>query len=140
MREGRIDSAKESIKYFSGERKWLGRVPLFNPAEGWVIRHPPGNGKGNWAGAPSAFYDEERKRFFLSYRLRKPLSEGRGYITCIAESPDGREFKDIWTGKAVQFNSFSIERSALLMTPQGRYRLYVSYVAADDNRWRIDML
>jgi hypothetical protein len=39
------------------ERKWLGRVPLFNPSGGWGIRHPPGEGKGNWAGAPSAFYD-----------------------------------------------------------------------------------
>ncbi len=140
MRKGRESRGKKSVRYFSGERKWLGRVPLFDPAEGWVIRHPPGNGKGNWAGAPSAFYDEERKRFLLSYRLRKPLSEGRGYVTCIAESTDGREFKDIWEGKATQFNSPSIERSALLMTPQGRYRLYVSYVAADDNRWRIDML
>ena len=70
---------KGSKKPFSGgswpERKWLGMVPLFNPSEGWVVRQPPGEGKGNWAGAPSAFYDDEQERFFLSYRLRKPLTE-----------------------------------------------------------------
>lgn len=125
---------------FSRGRKWLGRVPLFNPSEGWVVRHPPGEGKGFWAGATSAFYDEEYKRFFLSYRLRKPLTEGRGYLTCVAESPDGRDFKDIWTGQAAQFDSPSIERSALMKTPGGRYRLYVSYISSGDHRWQIDMM
>jgi len=133
-----------SKKTFSGgssqERKWLGRVPLFNSSEGWVVRQPPGEGKGNWAGAPSAFFDDEAKRFFLSYRLRKPLTEGRGYLTCVAESRDGRDFTDLWAGKATQFNSPSIERSCLIKTPEGRYRLYVSYVDEADNRWRIDML
>jgi hypothetical protein len=122
------------------ERKWLGRVPLFNPSEGWVVRQPPGEGKGNWAGAPSAFYDREEGRFFLSYRLRKPLSEGRGYLTCVAESKDGKEFNDIWAGKAAEFDSPSIERSSLIKTPEGRYRLYVSFVDGGDNRWRIDLL
>jgi len=135
---------KGSKKPFSGgswpERKWLGMVPLFNPSEGWVVRQPPGEGKGNWAGAPSAFYDGEQERFFLSFRLRKPLTEGRGYLTCVAESRDGREFTDIWVGKAAQFNSPSIERSCLIKTPEGRYRLYFSYVEAADNRWRIDLL
>ncbi len=125
---------------YSQERKWLGMVPLFDPSEGWVIRQPPGQGKGNWAGAPSAFYDREGERFYLSYRLRKPLTEGRGYLTCIAESRDGREFIDVWAGKASQFDSPSIERSCLMKTPEGRYRLYVSYVDGADSRWRIDML
>ena len=133
-----------SKKPFSGgsspERKWLGMVPLFHPSGGWVVRQPPGEGKGNWAGAPSAFFDDEAERFFLSYRLRKPLTEGRGYLTCVAESRDGREFTDVWAGKATQFNSPSIERSCLIKTPEGRVRLYVSYVEAADNRWRIDML
>jgi len=101
-----------SQKPFSGgssqERKWLGMVPLFNRSGGWVVRQPPGEGKGNWAGAPSAFFDDEAERFFLSYRLRKPLTEGRGYLTCVAESRDGREFTDIWAGKATQFHSLSI--------------------------------
>jgi hypothetical protein len=140
MTDKKDRSKAPSSMSHGSERKWLGRVPLFDPSEGWVVRQPPGEGKGNWAGAPSAFFDEEAGRFFLSYRLRKPLTEGRGYLTCVAESKDGREFTDIWSGKATQFNSPSIERSCLIKTPEGRYRLYVSYVEAADNRWRIDML
>lgn len=121
-------------------RKWLGMVPLFDPKDGWVVKEPPGNGPGNWAGAPSAIYDDEKGRFYLSYRLRRPLAEGRGYETRVAESKDGRDFKDIWVGHKEEFNSPSIERSALVKTPEGRYRLYVSYVAEKDNRWQIDML
>jgi len=70
-----------------------------------VVKDPPGKGKGNWAGAPSSFYDEEEGRFFLPYRLRKPLTEGRGYLTCVAESKDAREFNETWTGKAAKFDS-----------------------------------
>jgi len=140
MNEVKGRGKKSSYAGLSSEKKWLGRVPLFDPSGGWVVRQPPGEGKGNWAGAPSAFYDGEEGRFFLSYRLRKPLTQGRGYLTCIAESKDGKEFNDIWSGKATEFNSPSIERSALIKTPEGRYRLYVSYVEALDNRWRIDML
>lgn len=121
-------------------RKWLGTVPLFDPAGGWVVKHPPGNGQGHWAGAPSALYDHSRRSFLLSYRVRKPLAEGRGYETRIAESRDGREFTDIWSAHRNQFDSSSIERSALVLTPQGTYRLYVSYVAGDNNKWQIDLL
>ncbi len=134
-RSGEFSKASAGI-----ERKWLGRVPLFNPSEGWVVREPPGKGKGNWAGAPSAFYDRKEGRFFLSYRLRKPLTEGRGFLTCVAESKDGKEFSDIWAGKAAEFHSPSIERSSLIKTPEGRYRLYVGFVDGADNRWRIDLL
>jgi hypothetical protein len=105
-----------------------------------VVQEPPGAGRGNWAGAPSAIYDLERRRFFLSYRVRRPLAEGRGYETRVAESADGRTFRDIWVGRREEFDSPSIERSALVKTPDGRYRLYVSYVDGVANRWRIDLL
>ena len=124
-------------------QKWLGMAPLFDPSDesaSWVVREPPGPGRGNWAGAPSAFYDLDRERFYLSYRVRRPLAEGRGYETRVAESVDGRDFRDIWVGRKEQFDSPSIERSALIKTPAGRYRLYVSYVDGAANRWQIDLL
>jgi hypothetical protein len=121
-------------------RKWLGTVPLFDPADGFVVRNPPGDGPGNWAGAPNALYDHRRQRFYLSYRVRRPLTEGRGYETRVAESADGRSFQDIWVGRKDEFDSSSIERSALVITPHGRYRLYVSYVDRAINRWQIDLL
>jgi len=37
---------------------------------------PPGRGRGFWAGAPSVIYDPEEKKFYLYYRLRKPVGEG----------------------------------------------------------------
>ena len=121
-------------------RKWVGVVPRFDPAAGFVVRNPPGEGPGNWAGAPNALYDQRRQRFFLSYRVRRPLTEGRGYETRVAESADGRTFSDIWVGRKEEFDSPSIERSALVITPAGRYRLYVSYVDRAQNRWQIDLL
>lgn len=121
-------------------RKWLGAAPLFNPTESWVVAQPPGNGPGNWAGAPSALYDDARERFYLSYRVRRPLAEGRGFETRIAESTDARTFADVWVGRKEHFDSTSIERSALVKMPSGRYRLYVSYVAPSNGKWQIDML
>jgi hypothetical protein len=105
-----------------------------------VVREPPGDGPGHWAGAPSALYDEERGRYLLSYRLRRPLAEGRGYETRIAESADGDQFVDVWSAPKSAFQATSIERSALVKTPAGAYRLYVGYVPAATNRWQIDVL
>ncbi|RMF89019.1 MAG: hypothetical protein D6736_09150 [Nitrospinota bacterium] len=121
-------------------RKLFSPVPLFDPAAGQTIIEPPGSGPGWWAGAPSAFYDEERERFYLYYRLRKPLELGRGGTCCVAESRDGREFQTIWSAQKEEFASLSIEKATLIKTPEGRYRLYVSYVNRFDDRWYIDLL
>ena len=118
----------------------LGYFPLFDPNDGITVVEPLGVGNGWWAGAPSALYDEEQDTFFLSYRQRKPRELGRGGETRIAASRDGITFKDVWRATKDTFNSPSIERCALVKTPRGRYRLYVSFVDGADNRWRIDML
>lgn len=117
---------------------WLGVPPLFEPAHGTTVLQPPGSGSGNWAGAPSALQSDGR--FYLSYRLRRPLTEGRGYTTRIDESLDGVRFHNIWAASKEDFASTSIERSALVKTLEGNYRLYVSYVDGIKNRWLIDML
>ena len=119
-------------------RKWLTFHRLFDPAEGVTVLEPPGTGEGFWAGAPSAMYDGEAGLFYLSYRLRRPGE--RGFATRVAKSPDGVHFTDVWSGPREAFDSPSIERSALIRTPEGRYLLYVSYVDGSDNRWRIDAL
>jgi len=119
--------------------KNLARLPLFDPAEGLTIREPPGEGPGHWAGAPSAFFDQIRERFYLYYRLRNPTE--RGWECRIAESRNGVHFDDIWAARAEEdFASPSIERAALIKTPEGRYRLYISYVDGENSRWRIDLL
>ena len=95
-------------------KKWLGVAPLFDPAKGKTIIKPLGKGKGYWAGAPSAMYDEDVKKFYLYYRLRKPHPVRGGKVE-IAESRDGLKFKKIWQCTREALNSPSIERSALAM-------------------------
>jgi hypothetical protein len=120
--------------------RWFAPDPLFAPEHGTVVREPESRGPGWWVGAPSAIFDPERRRFYLYYRQRRPLTEGRGWRIAVAESADGIRFSEIWHATKEQFQSSSIERSCILKTPDGRYRLYVSYVAMPKNRWRIDML
>ena len=125
-------------------RKDVGTLPLFDPMAGRVVVEPPGKGEGYWAGAPSAIYDEDVGRFYLSYRLRTPLGDqgrsGRGMETLIAASTDGHAFKTLWSARKEAFDALSIEKSCLMITPAGRYHLYVSYCSRHDFRWRIDML
>ena len=45
---------------------------LFDPEEGIVVREPLGSGDGWWAGAPGVFYDSRQRRFYLTYRYRRP--------------------------------------------------------------------
>ena len=116
----------------------VGTVPLFNPAEGKVVREAPGAGPGYWAGACSALQADGK--FYLYYRLRKPRDLGRGYECRIADSLDGLSFTDIWSAKKEEFGTSSVERASLFKTLEGSYRLYISYVDPADNRWRIDVM
>ena len=124
-----------------GEHKrWIGIAPLFDPEDGTTILEPPGLGTGYWVGAPSAIYDDERSMFYLYYRRRKPRGMGRGYECGISESRDGINFSEIWTASKDYFGSISVERAALVKTLEGKYRLYIGYVAPEDNKWKIDMI
>lgn len=121
-------------------KKWFGTIPLLDPTRGTVVREAPGSGKGNWAGACSAMYDDEAGKFYLYFRYRKPRGEGRGLECRIAESTDGINFTDVWTANKDQFGTSSIERGSLIKTPEGTYLLYISYVDPADSRWRIDVM
>ncbi|MGI5834861.1 MAG: hypothetical protein ACOX87_00030 [Chloroflexota bacterium] len=132
-------SSKQRIRLGPSQRAF-GFFPLFDPREGITIVEPLGAGKGWWAGAPSVLYDAEQDTFYVSYRQRRPRELGRGGETRIAASRDGVTFKDIWSATKDTFDSPSIERCSLVKTPQGRYRLYVSFVDGADGRWRIDVL
>src|SRR5205823_1817280 len=107
-------------------RRWTktrGRVlPPFDPLEGVTVTEPPGKGRGYWAGAPSARYDAAGGRFLLCYRLRRPLTEGRGYRCVIAASRDGVSFEEIWAVSSAEWGTPSIERSALVPDPAGGWR------------------
>jgi hypothetical protein len=122
-------------------RHWAAQT-FFDPREGLVVRHPPGNGPGYWAGAPGAYYDPEHDAFYLTYRLRRPrgVQPDRGAEVRIARSGDGIHFDDVWSATRDELRSASIERCALARSPSGRWLLYVSHVGPDDRRWRIDVV
>jgi len=121
-------------------------IKLFDPKDGITVASPPGKGPGYWAGATSVLYDKEIGKFYLYYRLRRPrLVEngkeiGRGYECIIAESTNGIDFKTVWKADKSSFGGISLEKASLIKTLDGIYRLYISYVDPEDNRWRIDML
>lgn len=116
-----------------------GLAPLFDPQEGTTVIEPHGEGKGYWVGAPSIIYDDDDHTFYLYYRIRKPRPVRGGEVR-IASSKDGVRFTDIWTCKKEELNTTSIERSALMKSPDGRWFLYISYVDPKDGRWRTDVV
>jgi len=115
---------------------------LFDPDQGITIRTPPGQGRGYWVGAPTVWFDRTDRRFYLSYRLRRPrgVAPDRGAETRIAVSADGIHFEDVWRAAKDQFDSPSIERCSLARGRDGRWQYFVSFVDGRDGRWRVDRL
>ena len=120
--------------------KIFGATPLFDPAAGILVRAPLGEGPGWWAGAPSASFDPVTNAFYLVYRLRQPRDLGRGVECRIAYSENGVAFTDIWALPKATLGALSLERAALLRGPDGRWRLYIGHVHAEDRKWRISLL
>lgn len=122
--------------------KHFGHAPLFNSEEGITVVEPLGNDKGWWAGAPSAIYDDTAGKFYLYYRLRRPrgMTLDRGGECVIAESTDGLDFTPIWSAQKTEFDSDSIERSALVKALDGSWMLYNSYTDPVHKMWRTDYM
>ncbi len=120
--------------------KAFGVVPLFNPAEGMLVRVPLGDGPGWWAGAPSATFDPLTNTFYMVYRLRQPREQGRGFECRIAGSDNGVSFTDIWALPKASVSALSLERASLLRGLDGRWRLYIGYVNPEDRRWCTGLL
>jgi hypothetical protein len=76
----------------------------------------------------------------LAYRLRLPIGEGRGYANVVARSTDGLTFTPVAEVTKDQFGAESLERPALVRTPEGRWRLYVSAATPGTKHWRVDLV
>jgi hypothetical protein len=105
--------------------------------QGVVAVEPPGTGPGYWAGAPSAVAGDGE--IFLAYRLRRPIGEGRGYAVVVARSADGVRFETLLTVGKQELNTESLERPALVRTPEGRWRLYLSCATFGTKHWRVEV-
>jgi hypothetical protein len=93
---------------------------------------------GAWAGGPSALLVDGV--WWLAYRLRRPLGEGRGHANVVARSTDGVTFTPVLSIGKDDFGAESLERPALVRTPEGRWRLYVSCATPGTKHWRVDLL
>jgi hypothetical protein len=113
-------------------------LPLPRWDDSVVVVEPPGAEPGAWSGAPSSIVADGE--VYLAYRLRLPIGEGRGIANVVARSRDGVSFTVVAeVGKDV-FGAESLERPALVRTPEGRWRLYVSVATPGTKHWRVDVL
>ncbi len=103
-----------------------------------VAIEPPGSGEGYWAGGPSAVWRDGR--YFLAYRLRRPVTEGRGYANVVARSSDGITFDTVATVTSDQFRCASLERPALVPLEGGGWRLYVSCSTWHSKHWWVEAI
>jgi hypothetical protein len=109
-------------------------LPSFEGSE--VVVPAPGPGPGNWAGASSVVLVDGT--FWLSYRVRRPLTSGRGVAVVVARSDDGVNFEHVTEIARDAFGAESFERPALLPRPEGGWRLYLSCATRDTKHWWIE--
>jgi hypothetical protein len=103
-----------------------------------VVLAPDDPRPGSWAGGPSAQLVDGT--WWLAYRLRRPVGEGRGYANVVARSADGVHFEPVVSLGKDEFGAESLERPALVHTPEGRWRLYVSCATPGTKHWRVDLV
>lgn len=103
-----------------------------------VVIDAPGRGEGFWAGGPSSVLADGS--YWLAYRLRRPVDQGRGYANVVARSDDGLRFEPVATVTSDQFSCASLERPALVQRPDGGWRLYVSCSTLGSKHWWVEAL
>ncbi|MEJ2866889.1 hypothetical protein WCD74_03875 [Actinomycetospora sp. OC33-EN08] len=113
-------------------------APLPDGAAAAVVVPPPDGRPGTWAGAPCALRHDGA--VYLAYRLRRPEGEGRGYANVVARSADGVSFEVLAIVEKERFGAESLERPALVVTPAGRWRLYVSCATPGTKHWWVELL
>lgn len=96
----------------------------------------PDDAPGPWAGAPSALVVD--RTTWLAYRLAAPGQ--RGYANVLARSDEGLSFETVFELRKERFDAMSLERPALVVTPEGLWRLYVSCATPGTKHWRVDVL
>jgi hypothetical protein len=75
---------------------------------------------------------------YLAYRMR--TASLRGYAVQVARSTDGINFEPLFTVDKDEMDCESLERPALAVTPEGRWRLYLSCATIGTKHWRVELL
>jgi hypothetical protein len=111
-------------------------LPSLDDAE--VVVPAPAAGPGNWAGGASAVLVDGT--FYLTYRVRRPLTVGRGVATIVASSTDGVHFETVCSVPREDFGAESFERPVVVRRPEGGWRLYLSCATPRTKHWWIEAL
>src|SRR3954463_16658704 len=98
----------------------LARTPLPSLDDPRVVVPAPGEGPGNWAGAASAVLVDGVT--YLTYRVRRPLPDGRGVATVVLRSTDGVDLEPVCEVYRDEFGAESFERPVVLPRPDGGWR------------------
>ena len=111
-------------------------VPSYDDVQ--VVVPAPDAGPGNWSGAPSAVLVDGT--YWLTYRVRRPLAEGRGVSVVVASSTDGVTFEEVAVVNREAFGCESFERPVLVPVPGIGWRLYLSCATPGSKHWWVDSL
>ena len=111
-------------------------LPTYDDAQ--VVVPAPDAGPGNWSGAASAVLVDGT--YWLTYRVRRPLTEGRGVAVVVARSADGVAFEPVAEVQREQFGCESFERPVLVPVPGRGWRLYLSCATYGSKHWWVDSL
>jgi hypothetical protein len=104
---------------------------------GAVVVPAPAAGPQNWAGAPSAAYDEDGS-IVLAYRLR--WADGPTDANVIARSADGERFETVVTLDKERWGAAMVEKPALVRLDAGGWWLYVCCASTNSKHWWIGLL
>ena len=103
-----------------------------------VVVPAPGIGAGNWSGAASAVLVDGV--YWLTWRVRRPLTDGRGVSVIVARSEDGEHFERVTEVHRETFGAESFERPVLMPVGDLGWRLYLSCATPGSKHWWLDSL
>ena len=101
-----------------------------------VVVPAPAPGPGNWAGAATAWVVDDD--VWLTYRVRRPLDEGRGVSVVVARSRDGVTCETVTEVSRDASGAESFERPVVLRTADGTWRLYLSCATPGSKHWWVE--
>lgn len=118
-------------------RSRMTAFPVPGSAAASVVVPAPGQGPGQWVGAPSAALAGNGE-IALAYRVRRV--DQRGAAVVVVSSVDGVSTRPVARLDKERFGAESLERPALVRRPGGGWRLYVCCATPGSKHWWIDAL
>ena len=116
----------------------LQSLPLPRFDDAIVVVPAPEPGPGNWAGGATATLVDDV--FWLAYRVRRPLPDGRGISVVVARSDDGVRFEPVAEVFREAFGAESFERPVVVRAPDGTWWLYLSCATPGSKHWWIEAI